>query len=159
MFSDSALCSVRDVGDAFDLAPASEVSRDCTGRRGESSQHQDRRGQVAAAVLGAVPLHPVAGRGLWGIGQELAWKLSEGEFLPDKSKILVMIRNVRRQLNLSCRLLATLLKCCLLAFESRRGSTVISKNQTTHAKRLQQVKQIILQNSAREVTLTSRTQR
>ena len=90
MFSDSALCSVRDVGDAFDLAPASEVSRDCTGRHGESSQHQDRRGQVAAAVLGAVPLHPVAGRGLRGIGQELAWKLSEGEFLPHKSKILVV---------------------------------------------------------------------
>ncbi|CAE7510928.1 tatB, partial [Symbiodinium sp. CCMP2456] len=90
VFSDSALCSVRDVGDAFDLAPASEVSRDCAGQHGESSQHQDRRGQVAAAVLGAVPLHPVAGRGLRGIGQELAWKLSEGEFLPDKSKILVV---------------------------------------------------------------------
>ncbi|OLP94933.1 hypothetical protein AK812_SmicGene22993 [Symbiodinium microadriaticum] len=86
VFSDSALCSVRDTGDAFDLAPASEVSRDRTEQHSENSQDQDRRGQVAAAVLGAVPLHPVAGRGLRGIGQELAWKLSEGEFLPHKSK-------------------------------------------------------------------------
>ncbi|OLP89296.1 Sec-independent protein translocase protein TatB [Symbiodinium microadriaticum] len=90
VFSDSALCSVRDTGDAFDLAPASEVSRDRTEQHSENSQDQDRRGQVAAAVLGAVPLHPVAGRGLRGIGQELAWKLSEGEFLPHKSKILVV---------------------------------------------------------------------
>ena len=45
---------------------------------------------MAATAFGAVLLHPVAGRGLWEIGQELAWKLSEGEFLPDKSKILVV---------------------------------------------------------------------
>ncbi|CAE7601521.1 tatB, partial [Symbiodinium necroappetens] len=69
VFSDSSLCSVCDVGGNFDL---------------------DRRGQVAAAALGAVPLHPAAGRALRGIGQELAWKLSVGDFLRDKSKILVV---------------------------------------------------------------------
>ncbi|CAE7892577.1 tatB, partial [Symbiodinium necroappetens] len=46
----------------------------------------DRRGQVAAAALGAVP-SPAED---CGIGQELAWQLSVDDFLRDKSKILVV---------------------------------------------------------------------
>ncbi|CAE7942338.1 unnamed protein product, partial [Symbiodinium sp. KB8] len=91
VFSDSALCSVRDTGDAFDLAPASEVSRDRTEQHSENSQDQDRRGQVAAAVLGAVPLHPVAGRGLRGIGQELATHPSRAQACSEKGLALHLL--------------------------------------------------------------------